>query len=210
MRIACFLLVSGSVISAQTSPPEEYFSPDKSFQLSLPAGYQVHTGSDKGSKSYIPVCHPESIVCVTVPERRYAGTSFGDASVEVTVLSKFTERACLNPVKSGLANSLDNAFEIDLKNPTREINGTRFIHSSIGGAAMGHYNEDDLYRGYKNGKCYHLALSITYSNFELYPPGAVKEFSKADRKRLHAELMRIIDSFRALEFLAGLSAAPFE
>jgi hypothetical protein len=162
----------------------KFVSPDHSFELSVLPGYIVHIGKDKPSDSYIPVCHPDSVVCITFPEERFKGTNFGAASVEVAILPDKTSQACLNPGK--------NASSVEL------INGTRFVHTLDGGAAMSHFIEIDRYLGFSKGKCFELSAQITSTYFGAFDPGTIKEFTKQDEKRVNAQLTRIVDSFRAL------------
>jgi hypothetical protein len=193
------LLCTPASLLLSSDPPSvrTYINWDRSFELKVLTGYGVHTGKEKPSRSYIPVCHDESLVCITFPPSRYEGTTFEDASVEVTLLPAKTLQACLNPGKYELSNSLDAWFQIDAKNPSRMIDGTRFLHAFDEGAAMSHHIATDLYRGYKNGRCYDLALRIAFTNFKVYPPGAIKEFTSHEQKRVHAQLERILDSFRS-------------
>lgn len=183
------LLFTVMPLSSQQSAGGKYVSPDRSFELAVPAGYGIETGRQKPRLSYIPVCDDDSIVCVTYPENRYKGTTFGAASVEVTVVPAKTEKACLAP---------GGEFQIDRQNPSRIITGTRFLHSSTSEAAMSHDISTDAYRGYANGRCYLLAAQIAFTNFAVYPPGAIKEFTKQDQARVRSQLMQILDSFRPL------------
>jgi hypothetical protein len=148
----------------------------------------VHTGSGKESagNSYIPVCHDDSIVCVTFPPDPYKGTNFGAASFEVTMVNANTRRACLNP-------------EISPEHPGRTINGVQFAHIAEVGAAMSHIGESNLYQGFKNGKCYALAIAITFTDFAVYsPPVAIKEFTNQDKEHVLLEMTRLLDSFKIL------------
>jgi len=195
-----FLLFTSHALalSSESSSGREYISPDRSFKLKVPANYGVHTGKKKLIRSYIPVCHDESLVCITVPPGLYQGTTFEDAAVEITLLPAQTGQACLNPGKYEVSTSPDALFQIDAKNPTRIIDGTRFLHASVQAGAMSHDLIADLYRGYKNGRCYELSLQITFTNFRVYPPGTIKEFTTRDQKQVHTQLEGILDSFRSL------------
>jgi hypothetical protein len=159
----------------------------------------VYSGRDKPSRSYIPVCHDDSLVCITFPNGEYKGTTFEDASVEVTVLAAAkTAKACLTPGENDPSMSPDGEFQIDRKSPKRVINGANFLHASRGGAGMNHHIGTDRYRGYLNGRCYELALNVTSSGFGAYDPGAIKEFTRRDEKHVRAKFTRILDSFRLL------------
>jgi hypothetical protein len=187
-----------SVLPFQPPSAQTYICADRSFKLSVPSGYSIHTGKDKPSHSYIPVCHDVSLVCITFPPGQYQGTTFGDASIEVTLLAPKTAEACLNQGTLEVSTYPDAVFQIDSRSPTRVIDGVRFLHASGGGAASSHDIASDRYRGYKNGRCYELALSVTFTNFGVYDPGSIKEFSRQDEKQVTEELRRILDSFRSL------------
>lgn len=180
------MLCASASLALSSGPPSvrKYVSPDQSFELSIFRGYGLQTGKGKGSRSYIPVCHDESLVCITVPLGLYPGTNFQDAAVEVTLLPANSVQACLNPGK----------YEVS----TKIIDGTRFLHAPIYGAAMSSDVAGDVYRGYKKRKCYELSLKIAFTNFKTYSPGAIKEFTSQEQKQLHAELERILASFRWL------------
>ena len=83
------------------------------------------------------------------------------------------------------------------KLPSKVIDGVRFVHTLEEGAAMSHYMETNLYRGFKN-RCYELAIHVTFSNFGVYDPGTIKEFTKRDKERVTQDLERILDSFKIL------------
>ncbi len=135
---------------------------------------------------------------VTYPSGRYKGTTFGGASVEVTLLTAKTQQACTSPGKYEVSSSPDAEFQIDVKSPSRVIGGTSFLHSSERGAAMSNDIATDRYRGFKNGRCYELALHITFTNFRAYDPGAIREFTRHDEEQVTRQLRQILDSFRSL------------
>ena len=166
-----------------------YVDPDRSFELKVPAGYRVRTGTgaEKASDSYIPVCHPESSVCFEYPAGRYRGTTFGSASVEVFVSPAITKEDCVDP-----------AEEVDRSGPMRQIDHIEFTHTRGGGAAMSHDVEFDRYWGFHNGTCFELAAAVTYTNLAVYDPGAIKEFTQRDKAKVADELKAILGSFRAL------------
>jgi hypothetical protein len=78
------------------------------------------------------------------------------------------------------------------------IDGVRFAHTVEEDAAMSHIIESNLYQGFKNGKCYQLAIRVTSTNFAVYSPGSIKEFTKQDNEQVVRDLTRILDSFRIL------------
>jgi hypothetical protein len=184
MRVLTLFLIL-PLFSRAAASLQKYVSPDQSFTFTFPAGYGLHADKSKenAGESYIPVCHDDSTVCITFPPDQYKGTTFGAASFEVTPVKAGTVRACANS-------------EAPAKDPGRVIDGVRFAHTVEGDAAMSHIIESNLYQGFKNGKCYQLAIRVTSTNFAVYSPGAIKEFTKQDNEQVVRDLTRILDSFR--------------
>ena len=177
----------------------KFISPDRSFELTVPVGYGVQTGKHKRNRSYIPVCHDGSLVCITFPLGRYKGTTFQDASLEVVREQATTANACMNPGTPALEDPPDAGFQTAEKKPRRMIDGTQFLHAFDRGAASSHDIETNRYRGYKRGRCYELALHVTFANFSVYDPGTINEFTKQDKEQVTAQLEQILDSFRFLQ-----------
>ncbi len=151
----------------------------------------MHTGADKPSRSYIPACSTASTVCFEYPPERYAGSTFGSASVEVTVLDGKTADACHN--SGGGVDTADD--KIDPTSPTRLIDRIRFFHQKGGGAAAGHELEFDRYRGFDKSTCYVLSTRISYTGGKAI---SERQFTDKDHANVIAQLNRIIDSFHAL------------
>lgn len=63
---------------------------------------------------------------------------------------------------------------------------------------MSHYNELNIYRGFIKSKCYELSINVTYSNFQVYEPGTIKEFTASDKAQVVKDLTRILDTFKPL------------
>ena len=177
----------------------EYIDPNQSFCLSVPPGYRVWTGTEKASDSYIPVCHADSAVCFEYPPKRFAGTTFGSASVEVTILSATTEQGCIDSGKGVISEEANAEYRLGRSRRTQVIDGIKFRHTLDGGAAMSHDIEFNRYWGFDKGKCFELATAVTYTNFAVYAPGQIKQFTNRDQAKVTSELNRIIASFQALE-----------
>lgn len=177
-------------------PGGEYVDPTGSFSLTVPAGYRVRTGPEKGSDSYIPVCHAESSVCFEYPAQRFPGTTFESASVEVTVLTGKTDKACMDAAMYAIPEQNDSANGRGVRRPPRVIDGVKFRHIVSGGAAMSHDVDSDVYWGFDRGKCFELTAAVTYTNFFVYDPGQIKEFTSRNKAKVTAELNRIIATFR--------------
>jgi hypothetical protein len=184
------------------SASRKYISPDRSFEFNVPAGYELYTDRNKPGDSYIPVCHEHSIVCAMFPPDQYQGTTFGAASFEVTLLDAKTANACTTPGRlpiSGAAGAPSTPeFKIDTRQPSRVIGGVRFIHAFDAAGASSSDIEINRYRGFKDGRCYSLAIHVTYGNFGSYDPRVIKEFTKQDVEHVTEDLMRVLDSFKIL------------
>lgn len=99
--------------------------------MTIPPGYGVHTGKDKAG-GYIPICHDESLVCITYPPDRYSGSTFIDATLEVMLLPAETEQACTSAGKYEVSALPEAAFRIDAKSHYRVIHGVRVVHARTG------------------------------------------------------------------------------
>ena len=193
------ILIGSGPWAVSAGPPSigNYISVDPHFELTIPPGFGVHTG--KGELGgYIPICHDDSLVCITYPLGRYKGTTFNGASMEVTLLPAKTEQACTNPGKYEVSTLSEAEFRIDSNSPSRMINGVRFLQARDGGAASNHNIAADLYRGFTHGRCYELAVRVTFTNFAVYQAGTIREFTSADKEQVNAQLKQILDSFRTL------------
>jgi hypothetical protein len=191
-----FLLIFSATI---TWPGGTYVDSTRNFQLRLPAGYRVRTGSDKHSDSYIPVCSAASTTCFEHPANRYTGSNFESASVEVTVLDGKTADACIHPGRGvETVDALTN-YKIDPTSPTRFIDGTSFVHNKGGGAASSHEDEFDRYWGFDRGTCYELSTEISTSSYAVSKDVLKREFTHKDHAQVTAQLNAIIDSFHALK-----------
>lgn len=193
----CGMLWIAPAVFCGQSSSGKFISPDRSFELTVPLRYGVLTGSNKTTPSYLSLCEDKSIVCITFPNDRYTGTTFNGASVEITMLPARTRQVCLDPGKYDVSTSPDAEFRVDAKIPSRTIDGTRFLHSSVVAAAMSHDVVSDQYRGFDHGRCYQIETRVAFTNFSVYSPGAIKQFTQADQSHVIAELSRIVDSFRA-------------
>ena len=170
-------------------PGKNYVSPDKSFGFTIPPGLTLHQGPGKLEQtSYIPVCDEDAAACVLYPSDRYKGTTFGAAAFTVKLTDANTAGAC------------ETAPDIgdEKKAPNRTIAGVRFVHWVGEGAAMSHVLETHLYRGFTHRKCYELAINVTYTNYGVYDPGTIKEFTKQDEAKVVHDLEQVLDSFKIL------------
>jgi hypothetical protein len=189
------LAVLGQRGAEQKKTPSQrtFVSSDRTFELTVPGSYPIYSGNDvsRGTyipMTYIPLCQDDAIVCFVYPGAKYKGTNFEGAAVQIKVVSGQTRRDCAAPA--------DHPQKPDAASPTRMIGGISFVHYRSGGAAMSHYSETNEYRGFANGKCYELDASVTFANFFVYAPGAIKKFTRQDDKRVTAGLIKVVDSFK--------------
>lgn len=198
-RVLLFLLLSAATLSAQTSPliPRTFISADGRFTFSYPGSYTLYTSRDMEQSKvlfYIPPCTDGAIVCVTSQPKKYAGTNFGVASFEVMTTGAQSEGVCFTPrVKEDTPD-----FTPVKDRPYQVVNGVRFLRGSDGGAALGHWASTDVYRTFRNGKCYRIRTTIAVDTYGLRDPPGPK-FTQADEREVRRSLNLVIDSFRFLK-----------
>jgi hypothetical protein len=186
------LAVLGQRGAEQKKTPSQrtFVSSDKTFELTVAASYPIYSGKDvsSGNATYIPLCQDDAIVCIVYPGAEYKGTNFEGAAIQIKAVPGQTRRACAAPA--------DHQQKPDAASPARMIGGISFVHYRSGAAAMSHDIETNEYRGFANGQCYELDASVTFANFYVYPPGAIKQFTRQDDERVTASLIKVVDSFR--------------
>jgi hypothetical protein len=158
----------------------------------------LYTGSKTDEAPfYMPVCQ-SAVACVAYPRTTYAGTNIGAAAFQAREIDDATtENLCLRPPI--LPADGGPRFDTATKDPTKIINGVRFLHGISGGVAMGNYMDSDLYRTFYRSKCYELSINISATRFENFAPGAVREFTSGDEQRVTNELTMILNSFTFLK-----------
>ena len=85
----------------------------------------------------------------------------------------------------------------EIKGENTTIGGGTFRHFRVSDAAMSHYSNSDIYRGFHAGKCYELVLQEMTTNPDVYDAGTQK-FSKEDEAEVKGKLMQALQSFRFL------------
>jgi hypothetical protein len=184
--------------SSQTSEQQTFRSPDGTSQFTYASSYTLYAGSEaeQPALSYIPVCQ-SAVACVVYPRSRYAGTNFQAAAFQEREIDEATtENACLtSPMRAPNVPE----FYTCIKDPTRIINGVKFLHGSSFSFGMGNYMNTDLYRNFHKSRCYELSINVATSAFWAFDPGAVKEFTPEDEQHVRNELTTVLDSFRFLK-----------
>lgn len=153
----CFCALLSAAVPTRT-----YVSPDHTFQLSIPSDYSADSSQ---ARTYIPICRDSDTACIVYTGHKYDRTNFEGASVEVNL------NQTPNALSCGIASD---------QHPTKTIGGIAFVHSSDRDGTMSHDIATDTYLGFAAGKCYEVDLHITFTNFAVYAPGMIKEFTKAD------------------------------
>jgi hypothetical protein len=83
----------------------------------------------------------------------------------------------------------------DVKGQNTTIGGGAFRHFVVSDAAMSHYSNSDIYRGFRGGKCYELVIQEMTTNPDVYDAGTQK-FSKEDAAEVKGKLMQALQSFK--------------
>ena len=128
-------------------------------------------------------------VCFGYPKDKYKDKpTFNGASFFVA------EDASATNAATCMAGSA-NWGEVKGENTT--IGGGTFRHFRVSDAAMSHYSNSDIYRGFRGGKCYELVIQEMTTNPDVYDAGTHK-FSKEDEAEVKGKLMQALQSFRFL------------
>jgi hypothetical protein len=85
----------------------------------------------------------------------------------------------------------------DLKGESTTIGGGTFRHFVVSDAAMSHYSNSDIYRGFRGGKCYELVIQEMTTNPDVYD-ATTQKFTKEDEAEVKGKLMQALQSFRFL------------
>ncbi len=137
--------------------------------------------------SYIPPCDQGFQYCLYYNGSAYSGTNFESAGIRINQRADLkTQNACLKTQPSGYMNLTPAIY-----------NGSGYFTSAfgpVGDAGAGHYANGALYRLYFSGNCYEFETRIGETQFANYPPGAIQQFTDADRTALFSELQSIIQS----------------
>jgi hypothetical protein len=177
------LVVAGQTAIGGSAQQKLFTSPDSSFRFAYPKWFPLCTTEvESCTRSYIPACNHDAMVCVVYPTDAFKGTNFGSAGFQVRVIPKkspfWIDSAdlCATPMPvldgEGRAQPYTD-FLISAEHHGETIGGTLFVHGVSARAAMSHSASTDLYRAFRNGKCYELSVTLTESTYEVYEPGTM-------------------------------------
>lgn len=86
----------------------------------------------------------------------------------------------------------------DVKGQNTTIGSATFRHFLVSDAAMSHYSNSEIYRGFRAGKCYELVIQEMTTNPDVYDAGTQK-FTKEDEAEVKGKLLQALQSFRFLK-----------
>lgn len=143
--------------------------------------------------SYIPTCDPDFDYCLYYNDKRYESTNFESAGLRIKRRQDLAaERVCLETPPAGFSS--DSAASAT----TSTNRYATSVFSEIGTAGAGHSASGSLYRVFvrSSSSCYEFETRIGMTAFANYEPGAVREFTEADRETLKSSLRSIIDTMK--------------
>jgi hypothetical protein len=138
-------------------------------------------------KRYTPPCASDFDYCIYRVGTEYEGTNFESAGLRIKERSTLVDMtSCLSTPPQGFAS---------LSPRKRAGQGySTAVFSPLADAGAGHYTEGALYRLFYGATCYEFEVRIGESQFANYPKGTVREFERADRDLVSAELANILNS----------------
>jgi hypothetical protein len=175
---------------------------DGAFRFVYPADFQVCTRAkiDPCNQSFIPVCEPDSFVCVVYPAELIKNTNFGAASFQVreilTEHEMMTADICVTPYPQKIGDRVSDwpGFLISAEHPVELIGAVQFVHGVSGGAAMSRSLSVDLYRAFHKQRCFELSVSQAFTDPSASDP-PMKTLTPSQGKRLDEAMSLILHSF---------------
>src|SRR5579872_1895314 len=208
MRVIAALALSAALlpipIFGQTARKTKTFTnSDGAFRFSYPADFQVcmRAKVDPCNQSFIPVCDPDSFVCVVYPAEQFKDTNFMAASFQVKEVfaehEMMTADICVTPRPTKYGDTVSDfpSFLISAEHPVELIGGVQFLHGVTGGAATSHSIGVDLYRAFHKQRCLDLSVSQTETNPGVSDP-PMKTLTPAQGRKLDQAMSLTLHSFR--------------
>src|SRR5579864_889697 len=154
--ILCCLMQTASAQQHTSQQVVSFTSPDGAFSFSYPTDFRLcGRGAEQCLQSYIPICDDDVIVCIVYSPPEFKNMNFGPAGFQIREITEreemMTPDVCVTPYprKDGPWPE----FKISAKHPTESINSVQFVHGISVEAAMSHWLQTDLYRGFHNKRC---------------------------------------------------------
>lgn len=144
-------------------PLDTFTSPDGAFQFFYPQNYDLLVGEriltgTQGRHPGIPVCDfATAMACVIYPIANEENTRFEAAGFSVhAVPGVLAESECLN-----YSDQMANAQTPPAEPTSISIHDSTFRHLSSRKKVPGHVQATDLYRTFKQQKCYELHIAVS-------------------------------------------------
>jgi hypothetical protein len=171
-----------------------YVDPHHRFTFQYPPDAKVITAQNQlGATGYLPVCDEQtSQACAFFSGDKFPGSNFDGAGVSVNVLPDAKTAAACRTGFNG-AELIGN----------RDLGGVAFSAFSDGDAAMSHASVGNDYQTFFQGTCYQVTTRVFTTTFNVYPPGAIKEYTAAQDEQMKQVLDSIVASFRLTPASAG-------
>ncbi len=178
--------------TSRLMPPEEpgvslFLDAEHDLLLKYPSSIApLRDREAMGRLGYIPVCDPyHALVCFPYDPPAYEDTNFGSSAFAINLRADMeTEAECL------AAQPAEDARGAVL------LGETVFSSFSFADAAMSHRLDGWNYRAFREGGCYELTTRVLSSAYEVWEPGAIREFTLADEAAVRLELEKMLKSFR--------------
>ena len=193
---------SGTTASPNGPAAQSVTLPGGIISFRFPAAYGLAVSPEQVLvRSYIPPCDAPFDYCLYRTATDYASTTFESAGIRILARSDLkTEKACLTAKPTGFTSIRSTTAS------TTSYGAAAF--GPLSGAAMGHYASGALYRLYASGTCTEFETRIGESQYANYPPGAIGQFTAADRAAVANELAGILGSVAASGTPISWPAAP--
>ncbi len=169
-----------------TAPASTHSTPEITF--GVPEGYALAITQEQVLvTAYIPPCDPDFDYCIYHYNDEYAGTNFESAGIRIERREDLSATdACLTAQPDGYRNIVPKTSE-------GVAYGTA-VFGPVGDAGAGHSASGNVYRLSTDAVCFELETRIGMSQFQNYEPGTIEEFTQADRDRVEAQLLRVLNS----------------
>ena len=178
---------------------QTYTDNQNGFTYEYPADFEMNFKLTPEQKqtvgSYIPICEDPAdyddpanynqVACTYYIGQSYKNTNFEAAGLSIIKKTDLSKNECL---KTSFSNGQPTSPVI--------INGVTFYFDKNGGAGMGHYSSDKIYRTFYNNSCYIITSSVTANNANTNPDlnPKVPEFKGTDE--LFASMDKILSTFK--------------
>ncbi|HEU5336316.1 MAG TPA: hypothetical protein VFU27_10145 [Terriglobales bacterium] len=152
-------------------------------------------GPAQSCSAVAPVCDDLSspatttVACIAYPKNAQERTNLQAAAFSVA------EDHAAGNAKACLSSSPDWAPDQKALGK-KVINGQRFQAFETSEVAMGTGLESRIYRSFRNGECYSLAVRTAWSNPGNFDPGAIRVLTRKQEREISDQFDEVLQSFR--------------